>query len=67
MIHYFYLIKLFNFINNSIEFTMGCCKLIGEKKNNKISGQGNLLHGDTLGNQNFETITNIKDPAHKET
>lgn len=51
---------------------MGCCKLVGEKKTNKIYGQGNLSAGDGDGTKrgsglssHHETLGNIQDPSFK--
>ena len=47
---------------------MGCCKIVGEKKNNKVFGQGQFDNGETQGQTPMpvnETIGKINDPSSK--
>ena len=51
---------------------MGCCKLVGDKKNNKVFGQGNMTtNGDTPAGVaptiSPDTMSRIKDPSYKKT
>lgn len=44
---------------------MGCCKLVGEKKNNKVFGAGSESVHTSMTPSNFETMGKVNDPSYK--
>lgn len=44
---------------------MGCCKLTGEKKTNKVFGAGSEASQTQGAPSNFETMGKVNDPSYK--